>query len=96
MSDISVIFVRGKAAVYHVLSPWETFRWSEEMRETFALLLCGHVIAKIDLKNQILNDLTNLRLCGSCGKRVKENPNLAQATLEHMKKLQEAQDARRS
>ena len=66
--ELPVIFVRGKAATFHLLAPFEPTGWSEEYMDKFVPFLCGYIVSKDELKAKILDDLTNLRFCKTCQK----------------------------
>ena len=62
-----VVFVKGKADVYHVLSPWQDkFQAAQEYLSLYAFFCCGRDVEKAKVRERSLPVITNLRLCGSC------------------------------
>jgi len=83
MNTTAIIFVLGPAATYHLLSPWfPEGNWVPESAERYVGMLCGKVVAKSLLRERLLSDVTNLRLCGACKNRLKILPDYSEMVYE--------------
>ena len=68
-TELRIIFIRGKAATYHLLPPFEPIGWSKEALDKLVPVLCGKAMPK--QQANILSDLTNLYFCKICQKLAK-------------------------
>ena len=65
--NLPIVFIRGKSAIYHLLAPFDsTVGWAEEVKDKFATMACGFAMPKNEAHQNIIKDLTNLRLCERC------------------------------